>query len=337
MFVGRAPRDMAGSSARWWMQAVVCSLAIASLARAETIVLKNGTTVVGELLTLDDRGAEIRLDSGRRVWYETAEIRSIDAPMSDLFLQAEAEWNRREDEAALHHLRDALAAEQRTWARRRIEWRMVAAYRRLGQWDAAGRLFLDLAQNRSDVAVMASTPLIWTGAEPISPSTLTQARAWLADERPLARLLAASWLLDSIQRDEARVVLDELQTIDPRVGPLARAQLWRVGRGSRPEEEIARMRTTLAKLPESLRAGPQFLYARALDESGDVSHAALAYLWIPYVYEPGTDLAADALLRAALATQKAGHRDEAHRLFRDVAESFPGSTWANQAQKLIEK
>lgn len=299
---------------------------------AEAVVLNNGARIAGEILEWDERGLSIRLESQREVRYPLADIKKVEAQRSPAQLEGTDALNRRDDDKAIAAFQKALASEKRPWALHQIRAGLIKALRRKGQLDEAARIFLPIFEDRKDVDVLLLAPLVWTKDENISDASLTLAKQWLTDSKPIAKLLAASWLLNSTPTGDPRTVLDELQTVDQRVGLLARAQLWRNLPEKVSPDQLARMRSAIEKMPSIIRTGPQFAYASALAQAGQDKEAALAFLWIPYVYDPGSDLAAEALLQGALASKRAGFDKDAEKIFKEVVQVYPGSNWATKAQ-----
>lgn len=314
----------------------VAMLAVSHLAAVDEIRLKNGQTLRGELLRYDERGIALRIESGRVLQYPLNKVENVGAKLSDPHQQAEQAIDDGRFADAVRHFRNALQQEKRPWALSRIQSGMVKSLAADAQWAEAGEAFLQMVVERNDAEVMALAPLIWIDSHKPNTQTIQLAKQWLHDERPMARLLAASWLLGTIDGKAARDVMDQLTTFpEQRISWLARAQLWRGGIAAN-EDEIDRFRLLIEKMPEPIRAGPQFVLAQAYEKSGKAVDAALAYLWIAYVYAPQSPLAAEATLRAAQSAEKAGLHPDAHKLFREVMEKHPGTEWASAAETHLD-
>jgi len=314
------------------LPAILLLLTVDRLYSAEAVVLNNGARIAGEILEWDERGLNIRLESQREVRYPLSDIKKVEAQRSPAHLEGSDALSRRDDEKAIAAFQKALTAEKRSWAVHQIRTGLIKAFRRKGQLDEAARIFLPIFEDRKDVDVLLLAPLVWTKDENISDSSLTLAKQWLTDSKPIAKLLAASWLLNSTPTGDPRTVLDELQTVDQRVGLLARAQLWRNLPEKASNDQLARMKSAIDKMPSIIRTGPQFAYASALAQAGQDKEAALAFLWISYVYDPGSDLAAEALLQGGLASKRAGFDKDAEKILKEVVQVYPGSNWATKAQ-----
>lgn len=324
----------AGRRGRARLLAVAGVLALGPLARPaeDAVRLANGATVRGEILEYDERGVRIRLDSGRASFFSSTEVEGVDSAYSPSHTLAREALARRDDAAAAALFREALDSEKRPWARHQIRAGLLQALRRLGKLDEAAQLFLEIYAGRDDADVLALAPLVWGEGGAVSPESLALAGRWLADESPAARLLAASWLLQGPGAKRAAETLAELQTLDQRIGWMARAQLWRL-KEKPTGEEIQRFRTLIGRMPASIRSGPQFALAASLAAHGDHEEAALAYLWVAYVYAPGGDLAAESLLRAAQASRRCGFSADSDKIYAEVVQVYPGTSWAVRAEK----
>lgn len=327
---------LGGSNHCWWAAAWILASAIPSFAFDE-VKLKNGQTLRGALLRYDERGIALRLDSGRVLSYPMSKVDKVGAKLSDAHEAAEQALKERRYDEAVDQFRRAQQRENRAWALSRIESGLVRALGNAGKLAEAGEAFLAIAAGRNDAEVMVLAPLIWLPDHKPGPEAVRQARQWLQDERPIARLLAGSWLLETSDGEFAQKVLEQLATSpEQRVGWLARAQLWRTS-PSQDADEIERFRVLIDKMPEAIRSGPQFMLGRAYQQTGRHVDAALAYLWVPFVYAPESDLAAEATLKAAESAQKAGLADDATKLFQELIDKLPDTEWASKAQEQLNQ
>lgn len=328
----RMPRPLARTASFVPICTAIVLVICGASAFAEDVVrLTNGQTLRGEIQSYDERGVEIRLDSGATSFHRPADVESVETTYSPPHEAAKEALARRDLDGAIVSLKAALAEEKRPWARLRIRAEMVRVYQTIGQWAQAGQLFLEISSQRTDMEVMAIAPLVWQ-EEAVDELGLAQARQWMTDERPAARLLAASWLLGGADPIGAKSALEELVAVDARIGAMARAQLWRTANRPAPNE-IDRFQAQIGRLPESVRSGPQFVLASLLEREGRHQDAALAFLWIAYVYSPGSDLSAEALLRAADSCRQCALLEDADRIYRQVVDDYPGTHWAARARK----
>lgn len=317
-------------------------LALGPSATAEGVKLKNGQSVAGEILRYDDRGVELRFANSKNLIkaYATDEIEALDAPLGKEHAEALDLLARDQFGPAGEKFVAAFKGEERAWVKGWIRIDLVRALRGAGKYAPAGELFLEIAADREDNEVMALAPLAWRPGEVVGDAATKLAHRWLADDkRALAQLLAASWLLEGEETAaaSARAALDKLQTSgEQRVGWMARAQLWRERRRGATAEEIARLRDLIEKMPPILRGGPRYVLGLAYEAAGHPTEAALAFLWVPLVHEPRSNLAADALVRAGKASAQAGFAEDARKLFREIQKTYPGTDHAAQADRELE-
>lgn len=299
----------------------------------EVVRLRPGGLVVrGEIVQYDESGISLKLANGRTVFYESARIAEVEANYAPAHVAANQALERRQFAKAVAEFEKAIAEEKREWARHRIRSGMVTALWRSGQAPRAVQEFLKLLEERSDTEVMVLAPLFWRDDQPIDIQLQETAKRWLDDSRPAAVLIACSWLLTTSDRNKVLPILERLGTNDERrVSWLAKAQYWRTKVAGAGDAEIARYRELLDKMPSTIRGGPQFVLGQMLERRGNQVEAALAYLWIPLVFEASSELALEASFRAANCCDRAGLYDDARRLYRELVEKYPGTPWATQA------
>src|SRR5690606_14008531 len=102
---------------------------------------------------------------------------------------------------AIEQYRRAVQREPRTWARRKILAEMVWCYRGAGQLETAGDTFLLLVGSDPTTRDFDSIPLAWAPTEAVSQQ---RAEHWLRrDDLPAAKLMGASYLMSTSQRNTA--------------------------------------------------------------------------------------------------------------------------------------
>lgn len=321
--------------------AALAALLTAAVGRGDEVRIKSRKLPIrGTILHYDERGISIQDQVNKNRLHEIApdEIESVSvAGFGDEVEEAEKAFESGKFAKAIELYGGLIDTEKLNWAKARFRGQLVMAYRRTRKHDRAGEEFLKLAETRNDAELMNLAPLLWIPGDSVGPAAVASARQWLNDERrPMARLLAASWLLDTSEKSTAMPVLQRLQTYaDERIGKIARAQLWRVAAQKNSKAEIEQFKTLIGKMPPAIRGGPQYLLGLALERANEPADAALAYLWVPLVYDRRSDLAADALLRGAMAADKAGFTNDARKLYQEVGERFPRTRWASEAARKL--
>jgi tetratricopeptide (TPR) repeat protein len=322
------------------------ALALASLSAfasvlAEDIVELYGTgrvgvvTVKGDLVRHDERGVILRTGN-RDQRYEPERIKSVKTKFLYEHEKGEEALRKQDHARAVTLFNQALQTENRVWAVSRIRAGLIRALTATGAIVKAGEEFLQLSADETEPEIMALAPLIWSTAPELNDADRQTALRWLGDaNRPIRSLLAASWLLESGQRAGARDALRKLETSDdPRgLAWLARAQSLRLADEKTDAADLRRFEDLLLRIPPSVRNGPRFALAGALERRGDHAGAAITWLWIPFVHGKDSDLAPEALVRAGSAAAKAGLVQDADRLFAEAVTKYPGTTWAIEAEK----
>lgn len=201
-------------------------------------------------------------------------------------------------------------------------------------------------------------PLPWF--TPLNSSTGTQPRMKTAEDwldplqtkirSPSATLLAATVLAtgrDNAKRLRGLQILRDLASLpesstpesdtktDPKdknaslqrqTGQLANVLLWKqqIPR-LRSKNDLAPLRRQLEQLPESLRAGPWFLFGQAARQAGEHEDAVLAWMRVPILYPENRPLAAEALREAAKSLEKLDRVEQAEKLRREADELTSGA------------
>ena len=242
-------------------------------------------------------------------------------------------------ELAWESLSRALEAEERKWVRREILALQVQCALWEQKYPQAASRFLAMAESDLHTRHFRLIPLAW-GDDPLPGMAIAEARTWLRSSSGVARLIGASWLLNSADDVEARQVLDQLGSDPhPYVQRLAQAQLWRVRfrDPSLAKEELRHWEQLTENFPEVLRAGPQLLIGRGYAERQEWLPAAAAWLWIPLVHFDRRDLAAEALWLAAQALEAAGDPSAAERLGREALSRYPEASTTSATRELVDR
>lgn len=241
---------------------------------------------------------------------------------------------RKLDEAA-QALQSALVVEKRGWVQREILASLIRCSVRQGDRASAGTRFLKLLEGDRTTRHFGLIPLVWA-AEQVPGAAKSQARVWLSDESPTARLLGASLLLDDASLGDTAA--QELQVLqrdpDDRVRSLAQAQSWRLKLRALEigDLELNRWDTRVRELPTRLRGGPSYLLGRGWAMRREHDRAATALLWVTLMDNSDPRLAARAGVEAAESLKRLGQPDDARRLLQDIATRFPDTEFGEAAK-----
>ena len=287
-------------------------------------VKRRGTIVEwkGIALTLESNGRQKEIDNDTIV-----EIQTV---WSDDYKQGIELLNKGDAKSAIPFLTKAVDREPRPWARRIVRSHLVTAFQILDQpATAAEQFFLILKEDRN-TRFLPNAPLPWTGS---GTGLIQQARTWINSDDSTAKLIGASWLIGSPDRDKAIATLEELsQDIEPRIKSLAIAQLWRT-RTRITDKQTAVWKSLVDNMPRELRAGPYFTLAEAQFRAGLVDPAILNLMRVRILYPEQQTLSAAALFRAATMLNNQGKSREAQTLLNELVTAYPQTLWAIQAKQ----
>ncbi len=240
---------------------------------------------------------------------------------------------------ALAAYAQAFSEESRGWVRRKLLARSVRCLKHRDRIVPAVETFLRLVQSDPHTPYFADIPLGWRTV-PLTSEWERRAQVWMQPSQPeAARLIGASWLLATHQRNVAITTLGELRShADSRIAMLAQAQLWRTQVATADDDELARWARLTARMPHALRAGAYDTRARGLAARGHGQQAVLAFLRVPILYgdrEPA--LAAAALLDAGEQLERQGQSVEAGVLYREILRDYPQTASYQPARQRLEQ
>jgi hypothetical protein len=235
---------------------------------------------------------------------------------------------------------EAVNAEPRVWMRREILSMLVRCALKRNDYLTAGTRFQLLFESDSETSHINLIPLFWNAAA-AQDETLAAAVAWLADEKPIARLLAASWLFfDPDYSEKSLTVLNELaRTPGDRIKQLASWQRLRfqIRAGDVTDFNLQRWDTNLRKLEPALRPGPIFLLGRGYVVRQDFEIAAATFLKIPLVYDSEHPLSAESMVEAGRALTSIGLRNDAAKLYSEVLDRYDYAAVSKDARKELNQ
>jgi hypothetical protein len=235
---------------------------------------------------------------------------------------------------------EAINSEPRIWMRREILTMLVRCALKRNDYLTAGTRFQLLFESDSETAHMNLIPLLWND-DIVAGETRTVAIAWLQDEKPIARLLAASWLFfDPGHSETCLAVLNELaRTPGDRIRLLASWQRRRfqVRSGNVTDFDLKRWDSTISDLEPGLRPGPTFLLGRGHVVRQDFEIAAATFLKVPLVHDSEHPLSSDCLLEAGRSLTRIGLRNDAAKLYAEILDRYAYASASTQARKALDQ
>lgn len=284
----------------------------------------------GSIVDFTDRYLELQTPEGRAVKIPAADVDRIQTTYSESYQSARNRLAAGDFEPAMELLNQALREEKREWALREILAERTSVAKLLGDSTLACESFLLIARNTSNHRHWAVTPLPWR-VEAADIQLEQRATEWLNSSKPAEQLVGASWLLQGPRAKEAEAKLKELsRNRTDKIGQLASVQLWRLPR-TMTKELVVQWQTSLQKLPDDLRPGPEFLLGRAHAQLKQYDQAAVSFLRIRILHPECYELSAMSLFEASRALQTSGRVDEAARVTRELKQAFPDSFWSKQS------
>ena len=174
----------------------------------------------------------------------------------------------------------------------------------MGQYRCAGELFLALSRDDPAMLYFTSIPLRWLPAQTL-PTWKEKPR--VAGQR-FARRRAAGRepVASTADRNEAVKRLQVLtKAKDPRIAALPGALIWNATFASASSKQLNEWSDEVETFPDAVRAGPYYVFGRALAQHKQPAAAVLDLLRVPILYPEDRLLAAAALFAAARALEEA--------------------------------
>ena len=315
------------------------SVFLVTQALAEDTVIVTGSSgkqsrIVGEVVDFTGERLLLRHPSGREETIKAARVVHVESDWVASHQQALQHIQTHSYDQALEALTRALREERRVWVQRRLLSLYARCASYVNQSEQAIGSFLLLYGDDPTTQYFDTIPLPWTAAQP-QPGLQRRAEKWLAEsEKPIERLIAASWLLSTAQRAQATAALRDLvDAPDARIIFLAEAQLWRTQVVSATPQDVVRWQERMERMPQAIRAGPCYLLALAQARNNQPDEAALMFMHIPILYPQQRGLAAESLLAAARQLEKMDRPKQARGLYREVIVDYAETAVTEQARQ----
>ncbi len=197
-----------------------------------------------------ESGAEPLVFAATRVlWIDPDQISDLEAESLQLFARGEYS-------SSLVKLPAILAAKPPVWRQQWITMSAAVAAWKSGRADISLELVSQLDRRPLPPLVIAWLPIAWTNRR-LPANVIDAAVARLADPSPVVQLVAASWLLSSPQRNQAMVVLKQLETQKRKeIAKFARILSWRAASPPEVIESSADWEAAIDSLPMVWQTGP---------------------------------------------------------------------------------
>lgn len=263
---------------------------------------------------------------------------------NDRIVDVETEWSKPAIEArqqmaanafprAIVSLRQAMEMEQRPWAQAMLRADLIRALLATDQSAAACEQFLVLLRDDPNTRFLNIAPMVWTDRAR-DPTLVGRAGDWLTSEVPIARLLGASYLIETAQQETALQTLELLsQDLDQRIAGLASAQVWRTQQDV-DLRLIEQWRDQLLSMPKELRPGPNHVLAGHFEAASRYDEAITTWMRLPILHDDRPDLAAAALYRVARLMHNTDSKESAMIVRQELTRTFPDSVWTQRADQL---
>ncbi len=288
----------------------------------------------GTIVDFNGQYLRMRTESPLIQQYPTPRVLRISTTWNDKHRAALDAADRGAYREAINRYHEALGAESRIWARRKILAELISCYVVKQQYRDAVRLFRLLLESDPETSEFHIIPLAWIPTDSIPHD---EAQQWLDDSDAANRLLGASHLMASNLRSAAQDVLKGLvRHADPRIAALAEAQLWRAEIVHAAADTADRWYERVVQMPASLRAGPMLLVGQVELQAGRYERAAQTLLKIPVLYPEHRLLACQALSWSADALERLERTAQADRILQELAYGHGDTRWGAEARRRLD-
>ncbi|MBA2117981.1 tetratricopeptide repeat protein [Bremerella alba] len=305
-----------GVHGQWCAADDVVTLRPASSTAEPTKVRGNVIDYTGQVLTLQTASGQTSIPAEK--------VASVETDYASDVLQAKQFLKEGKSSEAARIFSAAVAGERRPWVKREILSLEAISLQNAGRYIEAGNAFLKIVADDPQTIHFAALPLAWFSLPPHFERDRA-ARQWLEMSSPYAQLMGASWLLSTSDRSQAIQVLGKLRLSKiPQIALLAEAQLWQTKIVTASEADVQQWQRQLDAniLHGAAMAGPTLVVGKAWRQLNHDPQAALTLMRPPILYPNQRPVAAESLLQAGRALQRAGQTDEAARVLREAIAQY---------------
>ena len=310
------------------------------MAPADTITLKNGIVARGKIVKAEERGIRVEYSENKTVYHRREEVADVQRDNDPVLAEVEALSKKGETAKAEEALLRAIKAQPVGWLAERYRIELMECQQARGRFAAAVETYLAMMRDNPETARYACMPLTVCGAEEKKAAiqglqnAMPDAGADTTHALPLHFTLLGSILAADGKADDADAYLKMLGTArDERSVALTRLLSAEVATARKKGREAAEgIEKDLRALPEELKPRAYLILGAAYAQCGEPKLAATAFLRIPLGdFSESVALQSECLFQGAAECEKAGLKDQAAALRRELAEKFPGSYRAKSA------
>lgn len=320
-----------------------CFSCISRLPAEDTVFLnptgpKSPTQLRGTVLEYTGEVLILRTPGGREDQIAGSKVTGIQYTKIPSHQLADKTFAKKSYQDATLAYEQAMQLEDRLWVRREILAQIAWCRRYLGQIDMAGEAFLLIVRSDPTTRMLGEMPLAWRN-QTVNIELERRATSWIENrDLPYAQLIGGSWLLSTVDRQKGIGVLQSLErNANPVIAQLAEMQLRRTKLVTVVAAQVDLWEEQIARLPETVRAGPTYLVSKARDRHQQPEAAALSYMKIPILHPRHHHLASDALFQTGRQLEKLKRPKEAARAYREVIVNYEHTASSKEAQAALDQ
>lgn len=293
------------------------------------IELENGKETKRRGVIVDWQGSKISIENaGRTRTIDMATVKQLNTTWPDALATARDFAAKNQFAEAAKEFQRAKSSETRSWVKTMIAAELLQVFDAAENHALAIREFLPIHVADAESRFFGLIPLAWSVGERNVPP-IAQLKNWLANDNPVLRLIAASWLLGRGPDRPAVSALEDLTSnADTRLAQLALAQLWRKRMLSATATDVQRWQQQMERIEPQLRAGPLIVLAQAQNRTGQTELAQINLMKVRILHEDKKTLSAFALYLCGNIMSELRQTDRARTVWRELSRDFPNSQFA---------
>ena len=315
-------------------------LLFAGRVHADTITLKNGIVARGKIVKAEERGIRVEYSENKIVYHRREEVADVQRDNDPVLAEVEALHKKGDLPQAETALLRAIKAQPAGWLAERYRLELMECQQAHGRFADAVETYLAMMRANPESWHYARMPLPVSGPDENNlafqrlENSVAEAGGGAAHPTPLQWTLMGGILAADGKAADAEVYLKLLSSVhDERSSALARLLSAEVALANKKGRDAAELLDkNLRTLPEELKPLAYYLLGAAYAQCGEPKLAAIAFLRIPLGdFSESVALQSECLFQGAAECEKAGLKDQAAALRRELAEKFPGSYRAKSA------